>query len=86
MTLEFRCKYGCGTLLHFDPDTRRVVDGGNTPHYCRQSPPKVLLSFDEFEQGLARMIENTVKIANTVSRTTTYEVTSRPKVRENQTT
>jgi hypothetical protein len=86
MTATFRCRYGCGELLHYDPDTRRVVDGSNIPHNCRSyNSPRVLLSFDELEQEISKMVDYVINVANAASKTTIYEVSSRPKHKESET-
>jgi hypothetical protein len=81
MTREFQCKWGCGTLLHYD--NGKVVDGSNVRHWCPNYPrsqgPRVLQSFDELENAIDHAVEHIITLANIVSKTTTYAIITRPK-------
>lgn len=81
MVKEFQCKWGCGTLLHYD--NGKVVDGSNAKHWCPNYPksqqPKILQSFDELEHEIELAVEHIINVANTVSKTTYFDIIVKPK-------
>ena len=67
-------------------DNGRLVDLSNSKHYCpnypKSQPARTLLSFDELENSIAKMLENAIEVANATSKTTFYDITARPKERQ----
>lgn len=56
MPLEFPCRYGCGAVLRYDPDTRKVVDGAGAYHWCPNFPRSKDLRFEISLIGLVESI------------------------------